>query len=240
MTPQQQGRFCDSCQKCVVDFTGFSDEQLYKFFQQHKGQQVCGRFSNKQLNKAILLPYQPNSKLYHWLAAAGIILFTVATTGTTTFASPPFTTSIAGSENIADDTAKGNTITLHGKVVDENNEPIFGASVTILKDGLPINRAITDEHGLFKIGSISESADKISCTYIGYEFKEIVLNTIDIAKNISIQLEVDSSLPEYYGTIGYAVPLIDEDELPPVKDTVYFKPPGPSLWYRITHPFRRH
>lgn len=31
MTPLDQGRFCSSCQKAVVDFTGLSDAQLIAF-----------------------------------------------------------------------------------------------------------------------------------------------------------------------------------------------------------------
>jgi hypothetical protein len=55
MTPEQQGRFCASCQKTVVDFTHMSDQQLAAFFQQPAGN-VCGRFYNDQLNRNISLP----------------------------------------------------------------------------------------------------------------------------------------------------------------------------------------
>ena len=32
MNPVEQGRFCNSCQKAVIDFTGMSDAQLNRLF----------------------------------------------------------------------------------------------------------------------------------------------------------------------------------------------------------------
>jgi len=51
MTPVQQGRFCDFCQKSVVDFTGMSDRQLIAFFKKPPTGSVCGRFYNDQLER---------------------------------------------------------------------------------------------------------------------------------------------------------------------------------------------
>ena len=50
MTPNEQGRFCGSCQKTVVDFTHFSAEDIQNYFTKHYGQKVCGRFKKQQLN----------------------------------------------------------------------------------------------------------------------------------------------------------------------------------------------
>ncbi len=50
MTPNEQGRFCGSCQKTVVDFTNFSAEDIQNYFTKHYGQKVCGRFKKQQLN----------------------------------------------------------------------------------------------------------------------------------------------------------------------------------------------
>lgn len=55
MTPDEKGRFCDSCQKSVVDFSEMSDRQLAEFFKKPVGS-VCGRFHNDQLNREISLP----------------------------------------------------------------------------------------------------------------------------------------------------------------------------------------
>lgn len=56
MTPVDKGRFCDSCQKSVVDFTGMSDKQLVAFFKKPSTGSVCGRFHNDQLERDIAFP----------------------------------------------------------------------------------------------------------------------------------------------------------------------------------------
>lgn len=52
MTDYEKGKFCDSCQKHVVDFSRYSDEQIVAFIQQSKGN-FCGRFKTSQLNRTI-------------------------------------------------------------------------------------------------------------------------------------------------------------------------------------------
>lgn len=55
MNPSQQGKFCGSCQKNVIDFTSMSDAQLANFFKRSKGE-VCGRFNSEQLETDIFIP----------------------------------------------------------------------------------------------------------------------------------------------------------------------------------------
>lgn len=56
MTPVEQGKFCGSCQKQVVDFTGMSDRQLAEFFKKPSTGSVCGRFMSDQLERDIEIP----------------------------------------------------------------------------------------------------------------------------------------------------------------------------------------
>jgi len=55
MTPKEQGRFCSSCQKTVVDFSVMSDRQIVEFFQKPAGA-TCGRFHTDQLGREIAIP----------------------------------------------------------------------------------------------------------------------------------------------------------------------------------------
>lgn len=50
MTPDQQGKFCGTCAKTVVDFTKKSVKEIQSFFIENKGKKVCGRFQQKQLD----------------------------------------------------------------------------------------------------------------------------------------------------------------------------------------------
>ena len=83
MTPNEQGRFCGSCQKTVVDFTNFTTQDIQNYFAKHYGQKVCGRFKNQHLSAIhIQIPntvfsYIPTSRKF---ALALFIVF-----GTTLF-----------------------------------------------------------------------------------------------------------------------------------------------------------
>ena len=56
MTSAEKGRFCSSCQKQVVDFTGMNDAQLVAFFKRRSTGSVCGRFMQDQLDRSINIP----------------------------------------------------------------------------------------------------------------------------------------------------------------------------------------
>src|SRR5688500_6214191 len=58
MTQAEQSRFCASCDKQVVDFTGMSDGQVLAFFRKPSTGSVCGRFFNDQLNRDIANPWK--------------------------------------------------------------------------------------------------------------------------------------------------------------------------------------
>ena len=45
------GRYCNSCEKTVVDFTNFSEVELLNYFRIHKNVDVCGRVKASQLGK---------------------------------------------------------------------------------------------------------------------------------------------------------------------------------------------
>lgn len=48
MTPNDNGRFCGSCSKNVVDFTTMMPDEIQAYFLQHSN--VCGRFRKSQLD----------------------------------------------------------------------------------------------------------------------------------------------------------------------------------------------
>ena len=54
MTPKENGRFCLSCTKTVIDFTTMLPEEIQHFFIQNQNNKVCGRFKNEQLDSVIV------------------------------------------------------------------------------------------------------------------------------------------------------------------------------------------
>jgi hypothetical protein len=73
MTPTEQGRFCGSCQKTVVDFSGMTDKEVFDYINK-SSQHACGRFSNNQLNK--YLKPATTKKRFTWAYVWNIILAT--------------------------------------------------------------------------------------------------------------------------------------------------------------------
>jgi len=49
MTPNENGRFCLSCAKTVVDFTSMLPNEVQHYFIQNENIKICGRFKNTQL-----------------------------------------------------------------------------------------------------------------------------------------------------------------------------------------------
>lgn len=50
MTPVKNGRFCNSCQTAVVDFTKMSDEEIKNFLIKHQSDSLCIRAKSYQLD----------------------------------------------------------------------------------------------------------------------------------------------------------------------------------------------
>ncbi|WPO80599.1 hypothetical protein [Flavobacterium sp. KACC 22761] len=50
MTPKDNGRFCISCSKTVVDFTSMLPEEIQHYFIQNQNNKICGRFRKSQLD----------------------------------------------------------------------------------------------------------------------------------------------------------------------------------------------
>lgn len=82
MHPAKNGRFCDSCAKNVVDFTAMSDAQIFEHFKNSTGN-LCGRFTNTQLNRPLVYEVPPKSNtfnLYAWLFRAAVAVGLLAQT----------------------------------------------------------------------------------------------------------------------------------------------------------------
>ena len=58
MTNTQQGRFCMSCRKEVVDFSIMMDKEILDYISAASSN-MCGRFGNDQLNRDLIPPAEP-------------------------------------------------------------------------------------------------------------------------------------------------------------------------------------
>lgn len=60
MTTVEKGRFCQSCNKVVTDFTDMSDQAIIACIQEQKGN-VCGRLHRTQLMRELSAPVKPRT-----------------------------------------------------------------------------------------------------------------------------------------------------------------------------------
>jgi hypothetical protein len=59
MNPNQQGAFCKSCCKTVVDFSGKSANEIQSFFSENLDKKICGRFQAGQIAETPRLKIEP-------------------------------------------------------------------------------------------------------------------------------------------------------------------------------------
>lgn len=62
MTPKDNGRFCLSCAKTVINFSKMLPEEVQQYFISNQGKSICGRFKTTQLDEVII--QIPNRILY--------------------------------------------------------------------------------------------------------------------------------------------------------------------------------
>jgi len=54
MSPDHEGRYCNSCAKTVIDFTLMTDEEVQQFFFDHQHQAICGHFKRSQIHRIVI------------------------------------------------------------------------------------------------------------------------------------------------------------------------------------------
>lgn len=150
MLPAERGKFCNVCEKVVTDFTGMTDKEIIRFFEQHKQEHVCGRYFKSQVDREIKYDTQVLSWLGKWplKRIAALFLFTE------TMATNAFAQKTKPAHHITTAARKKHTAPAHpneirGYILDElTKAPIRGVSVRIMNTDLV---ATTDVHGRFKM-----------------------------------------------------------------------------------------
>ncbi|RYD74796.1 MAG: T9SS type A sorting domain-containing protein [Sphingobacteriales bacterium] len=208
MTPNQQGRFCGSCAKTVIDFSAMTDAQMIAYFENLKNENVCGRVYPDQLNRTLqeAVPMQPRKKMYRlWQYAAALLLF--FTKGVQAKAQGEIRGKVVNDTTKKVRTMPDTPIRLGGIrrtdlpenvhvlpapitqlfITDENNNPLAGASVQLFPQE---KLMITDSAGRINLGK-NHAITEVKISAIGYEEQEIALksikgNSIALKKNMLV------------------------------------------------------
>lgn len=213
MTPAEQGRFCSKCQKCVTDFTGWTDSEIYNYISKNSGQRICGRLHSTQLNRPIQVPAQPHSRHYQYFLALGLTLLTANIPISDLKAQTPYTYTTSF-DALREEPITIDSIPIYGQVLDENKEPIIGAVVRLMGDGISIQSCLTDTNGYFNLMVSAETKNntsELAVSYVGY--KELIhkLTYQDTHAKLLFLLSPAQKMGLMeVGLISYKVPLMDK------------------------------
>jgi hypothetical protein len=189
MNPFGQNKFCQSCEKMVIDFSPYSDKEIIDFFNQKNNQKTCGRFTNRQLH--VLNQQLANHTTNHSNRLLIPILATTLLTASachstkslenTTCEKPSSNIKIV-EYNINPDSLS--TTKIIGKIVDEQNEPLISVNVYIENSKIGTRTDFDGEFELVVAKEPNETAN-LKIEYIAYQsittpIKEIKNKEIEI------------------------------------------------------------
>ena len=157
MTPKDQGRFCNSCAKVVVDFSTMADVEVLNYFSNLKNEKVCGRVLPVQLEAPISMPVTPNKRKYwYWNYLTLIFLFfsrssaKAQTTKGEVVSIPVTTQPPVKMGMIASGVQVKHSAVIAGKITDENGKGIPFATIRIKNSQLS---ARADDYGVYSLKS---------------------------------------------------------------------------------------
>ncbi len=190
MQPSEQGRFCLSCQKQVVDFTQMSDAELFNFFSKTKEQHVCGRTHTAQLDTVISKPVEPKKKKLWYVQYFSMLLMLLNKPSAQAQVKPPVESKPVDKRRTSMGAvailpvAQPRVVT--GKVTNEKGEPIPGALI-VIKDAK--TGATCNDSGNFSIRVLP--TDILYASALGYDTKLLLIKdqaTLSITLQSSQQM----------------------------------------------------
>ncbi|OIQ29034.1 MAG: hypothetical protein BM564_07435 [Bacteroidetes bacterium MedPE-SWsnd-G2] len=191
MTPNTKGRFCNSCQKTVIDFTTKTDRQIATITSTQTN--LCGRFRSTQLNKNLPItnqksPFATNKVFAALLAVSTISIPSLYSQGKIKKDS----ISIVESHKLP--TKKQTSILkeklFYGRVLDQDQLPLLGANIIIKGTSTGIQSDFDGEFSL-KV----KQGDTLIISYITMKTIEYVLeedskNTFNLTMNDQLKGEI--------------------------------------------------
>lgn len=156
MQDSKEGKFCEICSKCLIDFTEKTDHEIKEIIDHTNGKRVCGKIASKSFSKV----------------AVGMILMT-----NLTFAQLQINESVKSStlQTLQDATK------VSGRLISEKNQKVIvGAEVIFIKKEQLI-KTITNENGYFSILVPNDLLADKNLLYINFD----KLNAIISKKQLS-------------------------------------------------------
>jgi hypothetical protein len=174
MQPAEQGRFCNTCQKKVIDFTAMNNREVYNTILKQDAN-ICGRFNNNQLQQPLPLEADKKQRWHNYFFSFLVpaLLFSKQATAQQKIgkvkAMPP-TVNTARMGLVAYAPVQ-NKFTFSGVVKDAANDEIIANATVQVKDGAGI---MTDTSGKFLLtAKTGQQKVTIVISAIGFANREI-------------------------------------------------------------------
>ncbi len=201
MNPTQQGRFCNSCAKQVIDFSVMSDVEILSYFNKIDDK-TCGRFSSNQLLRPLQETKLEKKKGWQWLVATLTSLFVISKAQSQTCnaimgkmkPSTNYDTTVpirTIGDTILTTTLKQNfnNVILHGKVTNEKGEPIPYASILVKRT---TNGTAADDKGEFMLTvKTNQKFIALTISSVGYQMKQVNIQAADIQNTLNQKLTTE-------------------------------------------------
>jgi|JI10StandDraft_1071094.scaffolds.fasta_scaffold00166_34 hypothetical protein len=186
-TPTQKGKFCGACQKEVIDFTTWSEDEIKHYFRK-SAQSTCGRFKQPQLK---IYQTETTTKTHSaWAAFVAFLMLLVhepaqAQTSTIT---PQEQTDEHKQGSLK--TKVPTVRTIKGIVIDEADSlGIPGA--TVVRKGFA-DETVTDADGKFELTVRNPMINEtLMISFIGYKTTEVVFSPNQQTHNLKIVMTYD-------------------------------------------------
>ncbi len=192
MSVNDAGRFCDNCNKTVIDFTHYSDQQLADFFKRSKGK-VCGKFKDDQLEKPLhALQNSQNRSLPQLLISAALVIGLGNNAYVENIDPMNVLITVNGEkdgERNKTTIGNGNKYSISGCIIDGNTKETL-PGVTIVLKGSHI-LTVSDINGNFKLvvpTRFVKDTINLTISIYGFESKTIKIAKKDFSLNTIIEL----------------------------------------------------
>jgi len=205
MTPEGNGRFCNQCNKTIIDFSTFTDKELLDYFTTAK-QKICGVYNPTQLNRIISAPQPSDTSifkkaLFGTALAAGVTASTQSQAQTQPDNTTQTTHTTKKTYHMMGEVVATKPDKISGIVKDsKTGKPIYYVTMDLEVEGEVLNITFTDSAGHYTYNLSARCLNKkaeITANAEGYvsEKKEIII--------IDSKLEFDFNL-----TPGINAPMI--------------------------------
>jgi hypothetical protein len=194
MEQSEKGRYCQACQKQVIDFTGMTETQLALFFKNNQSA-VCGRLRKDQVEKELHIP----RKRIHWFryflqVALPAVIFSSKAYAQGKVMVKPTTVLQEERDSINKKMASVNSSSRYrmitGKVVGTDGKPVAFAQVWTPGR---FESAASDSNGNFRLIVEKEDTDiHIEVSGIGYTPRTIDLKLDGPVSHSVITLQPDA------------------------------------------------